>query len=98
MNHTTQNTNSDFRHLTYSNAPDYSEMHLHHKLWNYFHEKQIENRLLSWTKAAKRDCFRQLLDWNLVGGNLVVQLSPFPEGYLPFSHIEKEALRCDELR
>ncbi|MDQ0917621.1 hypothetical protein QFZ78_003881 [Paenibacillus sp. V4I5] len=34
MNHTTQNTNSDFRHLTYSHAPDYSEMHLHHKLWN----------------------------------------------------------------
>lgn len=92
MNHTTENTNSDFRHLTYSHAPDYSEMHLHHKLWNYFHEKQIENRLLAWTKAAKGDYFRQPLDWKLVEGNLVVQLSPLPEGYLPFSHIEKAAL------
>ncbi|SDN35491.1 diguanylate cyclase (GGDEF) domain-containing protein [Paenibacillus sp. yr247] len=96
MNHTSQSTYSDTRHLLYSHTFEFSEMHFNHKLWHFFHYKQIENRLLSWAKAAKGDYFRQPKDWHLVEGNLIVQLPPLPDGYLPFSQITKEHLSDED--
>ncbi|MBP1965194.1 GGDEF domain-containing protein [Paenibacillus aceris] len=67
-------------------------MHFSHKLWHYFHYKQIESRLTAWTEAAKGDFFRQPTGWNLVEGNLIVQLPSLPEGFIPLSQLDHKQL------
>ncbi|NOV00284.1 GGDEF domain-containing protein [Paenibacillus planticolens] len=67
-------------------------MHFSHKLWHYFHYKQIESRLIAWAEAAKGEFFRQPASWNFVEGDLVVQLPSLPEGFVPFSQLDNEKL------
>ncbi|MDR6878750.1 GGDEF domain-containing protein [Bacillus sp. 3255] len=92
MNHTTSTTYSDTRHLTYSQPCDYSEMRIHHNLWQYFHYKQIENRLHAWTDAAQGNYFRRPLSWDSYEGNLRIQLPALPEGYVPLSQLTMDSL------
>ncbi|UKS24995.1 GGDEF domain-containing protein [Paenibacillus sp. HWE-109] len=88
-NHETLPTN---RHLTYSHTLAHSVMHIDHKLWQYFHYQQINNRLHAWASAAKGSFFRQPTEWQLVHDNLHIQLPLLPEGYLPFSDAGNEQL------
>ncbi|OPH53116.1 hypothetical protein BC351_32070 [Paenibacillus ferrarius] len=96
MKPTSQETITNNRHLTYSHALEHSDMHIHHKLWHYFHYKQIDNRLHAWASAAKGAFFRQPTHWQLVDGDLRIQLPLLPEGYLPFSQI-LHAQRSDQI-
>lgn len=87
MNHTPLSTYSDTRHLTYSQPFDYSEMLIHHKLWQYYHYQQIENRLHAWTNAAQGSYFRRPISWDRADGNLIIQLPALPFGYVPLSQV-----------
>lgn len=97
MNTTSHRNFSETRHLTYSRTFDCSEMHFNHKLWSYFPYKQIENRLVSWAEAAQGEYFRQPTSWELLDGDLIVQLPSLPDGFVSFSQLHNEQL-TDEVK
>ncbi|MFC5447702.1 GGDEF domain-containing protein [Paenibacillus aestuarii] len=92
MAHFNLTTKPQFRHLTYTTKSGYSELKFHHKIWEIFEYKQIEDRLRAWTRIAEGHYFRRPVNWHFIGEELYVQLPPLPEAYLPFSHIQEANL------
>lgn len=75
--------------LTIINHPSVSLLIFHDRVWNYFHRRQIIERMQAWIASATSPSFRLPIGWNDVADSLHVQLPPLPEGYYPFSEIAR---------